>query len=373
MLTKEKKEEAVRFLFDLVSIPSPSGKESDLAEFLEKWMIQHDFSKVEYDEVGNLHGWIGNGKDSLIYCGHMDTVPGVLPVRINGNFLTGRGSVDAKGALAAMLFSAHLLANDNIPLRVVCTVKEESDGAGIRYLLRRGIDADHVVFGEPAGASKVVIAYRGRIQLTVKFEAPSFHASIPWVGKTALQYAMDFVDAVQLYSNDYEKDERFQSISSCVTGMHSGVADNVAPPSAEVTFDIRTPPSVEVSNVLKDLRSIAASIATPKWSFRIDEAVNAVDFSGKGVLLRAMRRAIYKATGRQALLVRKTGSGDMNYLAGSKIEALTYGPGDPRVEHTEREVISLDDYLESISVFTTLPKEIKMVRQVGGHNSEKEI
>ena len=59
-------------------------------------------------QLGNVIGELGDEGPRILLCGHMDTVPGEIPVRIEGDLLYGRGAVDAKSSLAAMLVGSIL-------------------------------------------------------------------------------------------------------------------------------------------------------------------------------------------------------------------------------------------------------------------------
>ncbi len=51
------------------------------------------------------------------------------------------------------------------------------------------------------------------------------------------------------------------------------------------------------------------------------------------------------------MLLRKTGTGDMNLLgATTRIPVVTYGPGDSSLDHTSEEYVDLDEYRNSIKI-----------------------
>ena len=72
---------AVELLLRMVEIYSPSGREERLADFLCEEMKELGFD-VERDAVGNVIGRYGAGRPRVLLCGHMDTVPGVIPVKV---------------------------------------------------------------------------------------------------------------------------------------------------------------------------------------------------------------------------------------------------------------------------------------------------
>ncbi len=89
----------------MVEIPSLSGEESALADFLVETMRGLGF-QAHVDEAGNAVGVLGDGPTEIVLLGHLDTVPGAIPVRIEDGQLYGRGSVDAKGPLATFIAAA---------------------------------------------------------------------------------------------------------------------------------------------------------------------------------------------------------------------------------------------------------------------------
>ena len=62
--------------------------------------------RTEIDGAGNAVGMIGDGPREIVLLGHIDTVPGAIPVRIEDGVLYGRGAVDAKGPLATFVCAA---------------------------------------------------------------------------------------------------------------------------------------------------------------------------------------------------------------------------------------------------------------------------
>ncbi len=85
-------------LLGLLRIYSPSGHENAAVQ----WLVQHMQAlglRAHVDAAGNAVGTIGTGARHLLLLGHIDTVPGEIDVRAEGDVLYGRGAVDAKGAL----------------------------------------------------------------------------------------------------------------------------------------------------------------------------------------------------------------------------------------------------------------------------------
>ena len=96
---------ATELVRGLVEIPSLSRQESVASAWLAAQMLCAGFDRAYVDDAGNAVGELGDPKAArtIVLLGHIDTVPGNIPVRIEDDLLYGRGSVDAKGPLATFV------------------------------------------------------------------------------------------------------------------------------------------------------------------------------------------------------------------------------------------------------------------------------
>ena len=102
------------FLKKSLEIPSVSGNEEEFGKFLLNQMKELGFN-ARKDSVGNVIGEIGKGKPVILFSSHMDTVVGDIQVEKKDGKLYGRGAVDAKGSLCAMISAAARFAGKDIP------------------------------------------------------------------------------------------------------------------------------------------------------------------------------------------------------------------------------------------------------------------
>src|SRR5688500_5587584 len=120
---------AIDLLAGLVGVPSLSFQEANAVRYLVDWMAEHEFD-AHIDEAGNAVGTVGSGDRHIVLLGHIDTVPGEIPVRIEDGVLWGRGAVDAKGPLATFTAAAALAASRlKAKVTVVGAVGEEAIGS----------------------------------------------------------------------------------------------------------------------------------------------------------------------------------------------------------------------------------------------------
>ncbi|CAB49366.1 [LysW]-lysine hydrolase [Pyrococcus abyssi] len=320
------KDEKIKFLKELVEIYSPTGKEEEAAKFIKEKLEEYGV-KAYIDKVGNVIG-VKEGEGPLILlAGHVDTVPGYIPVRIEGDILWGRGSVDAKGPLSALLFA---MVESNANVIFAGLVDEEGFSKGARALdVPR---PEYVIVGEPSGVNGVTIGYKG--SLTVRFveRVEKFHGSI---GGGA---AEKLIERWLSISGNFE--DGFNGLSGRIVRFVAYERDFEF--YGEMIVNLRTPPGYE-----------------PPRDWDIIDFVPAYEVNRRSPLVRTFVRSI-RELGMKPKLKKKSGTADMNILAPRfGVDAVAYGPGDSRLDHTPYERISLMEYLQSIDVLKNVLTKLK--------------
>jgi [amino group carrier protein]-lysine/ornithine hydrolase len=356
-----RKPEPVGLLLDALNIYSPTGHESKLAAFLSGRMKDLGYSRVRRDSVGNVIGEIGHGEHSLLMCGHMDTVPGKLSVKNSAGKIHGRGAADAKSPLCALLLAGAESSDSGLRITFVGVTEEEGDGAGISNFMRRMPHYDYAVFGEPGGASKVTVGYRGRVSVNLTVKTKGGHASSPWAYMSAFaEFESALAKLKEFESSVSRPGDHFNSVSITPTVIRAGDFHNVLPRICESTLDVRIPPGMRSAEVVAGMRG-----AIGKGSDEVSIKVSAGEatepyFADTGSnLVRAFQRAIITRLRSKPVFARKTGTGDMNTFASrSRAQCVTYGPGLLGTSHSDSEAVEVKDYLDSIEVLKEAIREL---------------
>jgi LysW-gamma-L-lysine carboxypeptidase len=352
-------DQAVRLLTNLLGIYSPSGKEEDIGNFLAEEMKKLGF-QVGKDAIGNVIGVVGEGEPVILLCGHMDTVAGHIPLRVEEGKIFARGAVDAKGPLAAMVMAAAQLAKDPSfkgKVLIASVVEEEATSRGVKELLKEGIQVDYAIFGEPSGVENITIGYKGQIQLKVVCKTQTGHASTPWLYENALDKAYEVWQQIKDSYPPVEKAESpFYAITACLTKVNGGRADSVIPFESELHIDIRVPLPLTTQQVFEDTLKVIEKYkaANPNVAVKatMEDTVEPFEVDKSSPLVRSLSSSIRKVLNKPATLLRKTGTGDMNILGRAmNIPIVTYGPGDSHLDHRLDEHIVVAEYLASIEVY----------------------
>ncbi len=356
---------AVKMLEKALRIYTPSLGEKPLAEFLADKCDDLGFEDIRIDEVGNLLARKGSGSPKVMLCGHMDTVPGKIKVRKEGDRLYGRGASDAKAPLMSMLFAAASVQNNNGTVIFVGAVDEEGNATGIKHLVKQDLDIDYAVFGEPSGIKQVTIAYKGRLAINLRINVgDSAHASAPWLAKNAIEETMVFTTELKKLLEEGQKEkQRGMMLTSTLTEMSGGTSHNVTPKECVATIDIRIPVDMNCKmieeKIAKSVEKIAKDRQVEAFYSILDET-EPFEAPHNSPLVRAFTLGVMDVEHARPSLIRKTGTGDMNVIGNRlKIPVVTYGPGDPHASHTIDEKVSIDEYLRSIEVLKKTLQHLK--------------
>ncbi len=338
------KQEINKTLIELVKAYSPTGKEGKAVSLFSTCMEKLGAEKVGKDVAGNCTAVFPGDGISVLLCGHIDTVPGKLPIKAENGLLYGRGTVDAKSALVSLMYGAKLARTSGFrgTLEVVAAVGEEGSGKGIVEITKSRARSNFAIFGEPGSINGITVGYRGRLLLDIAFKTESYHASAPWMGTNAVE---ESIAAWICLNSKYSEGRDFSDVSVALTGIHGGTADNMTPSKSVIRLDVRFPPRMDKTKILKELENIISRKSGSAFSgIKVVSQVDPYVTNTKSQLVEAFKTSITKHTGENAKIVFKSGSGDMNILGKAwKIPAITYGPGDTRLSHTNNEVVNLDE------------------------------
>ena len=196
----EIKADLVKFMQDIIRIPSLSSEEGAVIERARQEMLRIGYDEVTVDPMGNLLGRIGNGPRVIAFDGHIDTVDVGDPELwdrdphsgdIEDGILYGRGTSDMKGGVASSIYAGAILKKRGIPENVTfyatATVQEEDcDGLCWQYIINEDdLRPDLVVITEPTSL-RIYRGHRGRMELEVHTSGISCHGSAPERGDNAV-------------------------------------------------------------------------------------------------------------------------------------------------------------------------------------------
>lgn len=345
--------EARKLLISAVSVPSLSGDERPLAELLCDWASVRGLN-AWMDEVGNVHARVGPPIPGVMLVSHLDTVGGELPFRVTDDAVFGRGSVDAKGSLVGMLVAVESLCDSRLPLHWTGVVEEETiDSRGAEHLARSVAEPAALIVGEPSGADRVTIGYKGKVDYRYHCEVPDAHTATPQ--DKASEVGMRFLSAVG---------QRYGSAGNASFGTVGLTirAGRLEPEASTFILSFRVPPHLDVRTLDAELEQLCGAAGEV---VRLN-CFDAVTVPRTDPVVMGLSAAI-AATGARPRHVLKTGTSDMNTLAKTwDVPMAAYGPGDSRLDHSATEHLEFGEFHRAIDVLVdTLPNLARRTATAG--------
>ncbi len=367
---------SLEFLKQALEYYTPSRSEGALANMIkDRCVTDLGFEQANIDSVGNVIAVKGSGSPTILLCGHMDTVPNKVPVRIENGFLYGRGASDAKAPLISMLMASSEFQKNSGTLVFAGVVDEEGNATGVKQLVKnKDLDLDYAIFGEPSGINNITISYKGRLAIRLTCDVlESAHASAPWLSKNSIEEIYEFWNAIKLEIQRIGTcEKKTDSISCSLTEIAGGSSHNVTPQKCRITIDIRVPTNTNCQKVLDSISKVVDRVSKDKGvkaAFRVEDFTEPFEAEHSSPLVRALSLAIIEKYRKRPILLRKTGTGDMNILGNTfQIPVVTYGPGDPHSSHTIDEHVNIQEYLDSVDIYF---KAISHISRF--HKKQKEL
>jgi acetylornithine deacetylase len=338
---------------ELVSTPSISGRETALADRLERWMSERGWRP---ERLGNSVLVTAGTGPLLLLDTHIDTVPPTAgwtkdpeAATVEDGRVYGLGANDAKAAAAALLGAFSELTAEDLPITLALALVEgeETRGIGTETVLAALTERDRrpaaAVVGEPTGLD-VAIAQKGLLILKLAATGDACHAA-----HAAALGARNAIrglarDLIALDDLDLGPDHPVLGPTSLEpTQVEGGTARNVVPDSSAAILDLRTTPAAPHGTLIERIQQTVAHSVLEVVSRRLEPRET------------ARHEAVVEAAVRARPAARVYGSGTMSDLVFMKgIPAVKVGPGQSERSHTPDEFALESEVLEGRRFYVTL-------------------
>ena len=224
----------------LIDIPSPTGDERAMGEFLERELAQLGLSvrrqAVERDRFNVFAS--AAGRPRVIINSHIDTVPPWFASREDNDKIYGRGACDTKGVIAAMIAAGErLLARGVRDFAFLFVVGEETDSIGAKAAnFEFAHRSEYVLIGEPT-ESKFARASKGALTAVAHFDGIAAHSAYPERGESAVKKMISAINAIE--ATDWGSHDVLGKSTVNVGVVRGGEKPNIVPASAECELMFR--------------------------------------------------------------------------------------------------------------------------------------
>jgi acetylornithine deacetylase/succinyl-diaminopimelate desuccinylase-like protein len=356
--------EVVNLLRALVALPSVSGDEREIADFVQQWLWDRAV-KSWIDAHGNVHAEVRGEIDGpiLLLNTHLDTVPpsgtwNSDPFQLieREGFLFGLGTVDTKGSLAAMMLalqavkqSTHLRAG---AVRLVAVVQEEvsrREAKGTIKALADGLRADFAICGEPTSLA-VSLGCQGMLEVLIKSQGVPAHASDPTRGVNAIEKMVAFLGKMRQITPRVHPLLGSGAINiGVITG---GVKSGVVAPNCEARVGRFTVPGETMRSFLQELAMVRDDLAATDTQLRLEfvpvyESSSAL-IHEDALIVRLLAQAVRQVRGAPTSIIGSRHHDDSDFLVNDGgIPTVIFGPGDPFQAHMADEHVPIEEVIQA--------------------------
>jgi acetylornithine deacetylase len=394
------RDKAIKFLQDMVRIPSVTGDEAAIQRFLSDYMrkigLEVDMWETDWEKLKKHPGYrpvnrgyegrpnivatlkgTGGGR-SLLLNGHTDVIPvgdgagwsdDPWSASIKEGRIYGRGSCDMKSGVASHILAVEFLKQlgltpkGDVLINVV--IDEEVSGHGTLDTVMRGYKADAGISGETSDLF-VQPACIGRIWFQIDVEGKPAGIQQRYMGISAIELGNKIVKAVQEL-----EDERVATVKHhlypsaidslpCIIGsFEAGNYPSAFPASAVLKGSIGTVPSEDHEAVKQSLvKKIAEVAAKDPWMKDHPPVVKFVGYDAEASeipvqhpIVQTVCNVYTELTGKKPTISGRQGAADTRFLNKyADTPTVIFGPGSTAIMHANDEYVSIDDYMTAIKV-----------------------
>ena len=332
----------VELLETLVNIPSETGHEAAIADWIEARLKR--VPAGERMRSGQAVVWRGprRGRPLLVLAGHLDTVPanGNAAARLEAGRLYGVGSTDMKAGDAVMLSVIERCDLDRARFDLAAVFYDAEEGPLERNGLRRLMnempwlaEASLAILLEPTDL-KVELGCIGSMNAEVRVTGKSAHSARPWLGVNAVERAAAWLAEITRFP---VTPARVQSVefreTLQVTTLRAGRARNVVPDELVANLNYRFPPDRTLEQAEARLRALVPS----EFEFRV------VDRSAPGRVCGDAPEVLDFIKRFGAQVAGKQGWTDVAQFTAAGVTAFNFGPGVPELAHQSGEYCPVEN------------------------------
>ncbi len=330
----------------LIRCPSVTPEEGGALGYLADLLGNAGFSvhrvkltSPDTPDVENLYARFGTKGPNFCFAGHTDVVPPGDETRwrfppfegaLQDGLLHGRGAVDMKGGVAAMVAAALDFAaeqGESLPGSISFLITGDEEGPAIngtekllRWLADRDERIDHCVLGEPSSRAAlgdmVKIGRRGSLSGTLTVHGKQGHVGYPHLAENPIRGMVRLLSALMAEPLDAGTAHFQASNLEVVTVDVGNPAYNVIPAEAEARFNVRFNalwmPATLRAEIERRLRAAAGNEV--QWSVDFVERASDSFLTAPGEFVDLVTASIEEATGRKPELSTAGGTSDARFI-----------------------------------------------------------
>lgn len=266
--------------------------------------------------------------------------------------IRGRGVSEQKAAMAASLAAFAEVGRSADLKRPIVWILLTAGEVGRHNAIAAALAALPIVPRRAVLAvgtkGKLLIGHRGRLDIELVIRGRASHSSTPWLGVNAIDGVREILLRVAAKSRELGKHPQVGPASLVCTKIETGPdATHTIQGWARMVLDRRLLPTESPDQVFDELKEALRfdppiEVELHRGAFMYGHAID----SGAEIL-QSIAGALRSAGRRVPPTDYSSGALDAGYLHNLGVEAIMWGPGDPKQFHTDEEVVSVAELMDA--------------------------
>jgi acetylornithine deacetylase len=393
-------DEIVAMACDVINIPSPTGGELAMAQYMEKTLrelgVNVTWQEVEEGRANVVGRWLGaGGGKNLMFNGHMDTSntgdeefltgAGYKPHAIVKNdYIYGLGIYNMKGALVCYVNALKALQRTGVRLRgdlIVAAVAGEIEktqwgefkgreyrgyGYGTHYLVNHGVLPDMCILGEPTD-THLVLEHFGSMWVRISCTGIYVHTAF-CEGReqmNSIRRMYDLMPRIMQWAEHWEQKASYGGKKAIVNlggirGGHGWRASRT-PEKTDLFLDVRVPPTIAMAEARRDVQQMFFELerAHADWGLEFETYVSVpgAQIDENHEMVHAIERNHQRVMGTLPEREVVVWCSDASVLSRFGCETVNYGPSSgPR--DAEGEKVAIKTLVDVTRVYALIAAEL---------------
>jgi acetylornithine deacetylase len=380
ILAEVKEEEIVAMCCDVINIPSPTGEELQMAQYMRNTLQQLGLAvtwqEVEEGRANVVARWTGSGHGkNLMFNGHMDTsntgreefLTGLgykANAVVKNGFVYGLGIYNMKGALVCYTNAVKALQRAGVKLKgdvIVAAVAGEIEktqwgefqgkeyrgyGCGTHYLVNHGVLPDMCILGEPTD-TRLVLEHFGSMWVRISCTGIYVHTAF-CEGReemNSIRRMHELMETIMQWIGEWEKKASYGGKKALVNlgGIRGGHAWRASrtPEKTDLFLDVRVPPTIPMSDARREIRRVFLDLEKkhPDWGLEFETYVSVpgARISPEHEMIKTIESVHEDVIGTPPEREVVTWCSDASVLSRYGVETVNYGPSSgPRDAEGEK-------------------------------------
>ncbi len=375
-------DEVKRLLVKLVQFASPQ------TELLEKepkvLALISDIVKPELeraglhpfiDDIGNLvlHvkgresggrvmlvGYAMNAAASTMPNPYSGEVVDGAPYKLDGECVWGRGACEQKGSLAAMIAAMKFIGftKAEVPSDlsfVVSTAGETGRHDSLAYVLDHDrVEADWCIIDGPP---EIQLGNKGRVDVLITVRGKQAHSSRPWEGINAIEGAVKVLEKLRplMPFPETRAHPELGKVSLTPNAIESfPKATHTIQSECRIMFDRRLLPGDDPVKAIQQMKNTVGKIDPFEITVEPRDFMYPSEVGKDADVVQALEQGVRIMLGYEPQFGFSTAANDTGLFNFRGIQAINYGARDIRFQHTDHDLVSVNNVFNAAKVFAFL-------------------